>query len=274
MAITVFTNFRIDNPERLQRMKDSCLSMQEIDVARWVVNIRGRCAAEAEAFLSATLGARAAISRVESGDGWFADTRPMLDHIATDYVLYWIEDHICLVPGGVVDGVIDEMRASGAETLMYSFFQFGNRKRQYDGIPRERLGFIEVFDHTRETNALLRSRPNTPYIISLCSIFSTALLRRIVATDDVTANSWPPETPFAAEKSPEDDHWLPVRTALARFELFGCIDDDHITPNSSLMARGMYRADMPRHVIRAIEYGAPDPSRQETAGERSDQEPV
>ncbi|WP_157834490.1 hypothetical protein [Candidatus Ruthturnera calyptogenae] len=40
-TLTIFANFRINNEERYQRMKDSFESFKDIKAQKWVINVRG-----------------------------------------------------------------------------------------------------------------------------------------------------------------------------------------------------------------------------------------
>ena len=50
-SLAIFTNFLIDNDERLQRMKDSFYSFKDIKAKEWVINIRGSLKHKAGNFL-------------------------------------------------------------------------------------------------------------------------------------------------------------------------------------------------------------------------------
>ena len=41
-SLTVFSNFRINDEERLIRLKDSFYSFKDICAEKWVINIRGK----------------------------------------------------------------------------------------------------------------------------------------------------------------------------------------------------------------------------------------
>ena len=93
-SLIVFANFKIDNKERYQRMQDSFLSFKNLSVKKWVINIRGAYRDEAFIFLENHLGKKLNSYRLNSKKGWFHDTRLMLNDIDTNFVFFWIEDHI------------------------------------------------------------------------------------------------------------------------------------------------------------------------------------
>ncbi|NQU32110.1 MAG: hypothetical protein HQ521_02650 [Bacteroidetes bacterium] len=58
--------------------------------------------------------------------------------------------------------------------------------------------------------------------------------------NDPKLRRWPKETPFDFEKNDKDLHWLPIKMAISKDELFACIDDDNGIPGYSLQSRGLY----------------------------------
>src|SRR3569832_2316539 len=119
-TLTVFTNFRIDDQERFLRMQDSLRSFKDIDAEKWVINVRGSFSKEVGVFLRKELGDKLVFSTIDSGSGWFYDTRKMLGEISTDYVFYWIEDHINLIPTERYKEILEQMKESKSDFLWYS----------------------------------------------------------------------------------------------------------------------------------------------------------
>jgi len=60
---------------------------------------------------------------------------------------------------------------------------------------------------------------------------------------------WPKETPFDFEQSPDDLWILPIRMAVPKFEISCSVDDDNCVPESSLMARGVFKANISRQSL-------------------------
>ena len=247
-SLAIFGNFRIDSEERLQRMKDSLLSFEEINATKWVINVRGAYKKEALDFLHAHLGNRLVAYQLESAEGWFYDSHIMLQDLNAEFVLYWLEDHINQVSDiSLYDAIINEMEMSSVEYLKISFFWIWER---YELIPKNEMSNICWFDLDETTFPLLQKKAPGTYIISCNGIFNITLFTRLISDDDeMQAIKWPKETPFDFEKSSSDVHWLPIRTALPKQELFACIDDDSLAPGSSLVARGLYPA---RQIRRAM----------------------
>lgn len=247
-TLTIFANFRIDSEERLQRMKDSFLSFRAIDAEKWVVNIRGQYKVEARNFLEEQLDSRLMMFQLESAEGWFHDSRMMSREIDTDFVLYWIEDHINMVTDcNIYDHIVEEMRAANVEFLPYSFFWTAKR---YENIKQHEMQYLSWLDLDISTLDLLLNKAPKAYIIFAVGIFSTQLFKRIVQDDDTRqAIKWPQDTPFNFEKSWHDTHWLPVRIGLPKSELFASIDDDSVEPGSCLISRGFYRQTQPRKIM-------------------------
>ena len=96
-SLCIFANFYIDNDERFLRMRDSFFSFCDVQPDEWKINIRGRLKHHAAHFLRSELGAKADIYFLESPKGWSYDSYTYMANATSDYVLFWIEDHICLV---------------------------------------------------------------------------------------------------------------------------------------------------------------------------------
>jgi hypothetical protein len=228
-------------------MRDSFRSFQSISATKWVVNIRGRFSGEAETYLRESLSERVRIYRLSSDQGWFHDTRLMLAEIESDYVMFWLEDHLNLADIEILDLHVREMGQGSVDYMFYSFWWGGKLRDRYLGVPSTSLGHIDFVEHTIESNVRIqRNAPEGVYLIAAPSIFKTALFKRVVMSYDPATARWPIHTPFDFEKDPNQLQWLPLRVGLPRRELFASIDDDHVHPGSSLISRGLY----PRRVER------------------------
>ena len=257
MSLTIFANFRIDTDERLQRMKDSFESFRLASIDRWVINARGEFREAAMAFLSEQIGGKLILFSLESGKGWFHDSRQMLVFIQSEYVFFWIEDHICMCGPDKLNTIIKDMKNSEIEYLGYSWFGMGEFLREFDGIPGKACDTIIGINYGEDVNALrqqtaLRVIGDRSYVISACGIVSREVFERILMCKRPLLRRWPKETPFDFEKRWDDEYILPVRYGIPRFEIFAAIDDDNKHPGSSLFSRGMYPERVSRAKLLAI----------------------
>jgi len=85
-SLAIFSNFFIDNEERLQRMKDSFFSFKDINPKEWVINIRGSLKLEAGNFLKKELGENLNLFYLQSKQGWMYDSLIISKKINSDYV--------------------------------------------------------------------------------------------------------------------------------------------------------------------------------------------
>lgn len=240
-TLNIFANFFIDTPERFLRMQDSFESFKEVKADKWVVNVRGSFADETGSFLKNELGGKLTLFRLNSGKGWFFDSRKMLPAMDGDYVFFWLEDHVNTASVEKLDYIVEELKANDIDYMYYTFWWDGALRERYKGVPMISSGNIDWFCHTVENNSIIQDNADEGvFIISACSIFKKELFNRIVSADDPVEKRWPKETPFDFEKGPTDIHWLPLRVALPRQELFASIDDDHVHPGSCLISRGLY----------------------------------
>ena len=240
-SLTIFANFFIDTLERLHRMKDSYQSFCGISPNEWVVNIRGRFAADASLYLQESIQDRLYLFEYDSPEGWFHDSRRMLSHISGGITLFWLEDHLNLAPLAVLKNCILEMESENIDIMMYSFWWDGALRDRYRSIQLNTGHYIDWFTLTVfENNLIQMDNAEGVFIIPACSLFKSQLFKDIVLTDDPVPPRWPVKTPFDFEKAPHDIHWLPLRVGLPKQELFSSIDDDHVHPGSCLISRGIY----------------------------------
>lgn len=239
-SLNIFANFFIDTPERLQRMKDSYRSFCGARIEKWVVNIRGSRAEEAAAFLQDEIGDRLKLYRLNSPEGWFHDTRKMLDDLDGDFVLFWLEDHLYINEPERINHIVGEMHERDLEYLLYTFWHHGFLRERYRGTDMKKGRFLDYFLHDEKANHAIQGSRHSMYILSAAAIFNNALFKKIILADDPKPRRWPKETPFDFEKAPQDTHWLPIRVGVTTEELFASIDDDHDVLNYSLQSRGLY----------------------------------
>ena len=242
LPLTVFANYFINSHERLLRLKDSFSSFERINPERWVINIRGMLRDQAEEFLKANIAPeKLNIFHLNSRWGWFHDSRKMLASIESDFILFWVEDHINLAPTSSYRGILAEMRANQVDLLRYSWWCLGRMPKRYEGIPKVQGDYIQAFDVTRQAHELVQKNSPGSYLIDIPCIFKAAFFKRIVNT---RLDPWLPrfsiQTPFDFEKNSRDLHWLPFKKAIPNFELFASIDDDLGVEGYSLQSRGLY----------------------------------
>ena len=235
-SISIFANYFINDEERLQRLKDSFNSFKDICATKWIINIRGMFKHEVSEFLRAHLGERVSIHNLESRRGWFNDTRKLLGEIDSDFVLFWIEDHINLAPTSKYVDIIADMQRHNVDVVSYSWFD-SLSKHRFRSIPKQSAGTIDFFRWDHEANEIIQ-RDGGSYIIGACSIFRAAFFRKIVQSNQPYLRRHNPLTPFDFEKRPHDTMWLPFVKGVPCFELFAVIDDDVSGP--SLQSRGLY----------------------------------
>ena len=256
--LTVFANFRIDSEERLLRMQDSFHSFCEADIETWVVNIRGPLKKEAAEFLRINLGGRLKLFELESKNGWFHDSRQMLHEINSEYVFFWIEDHLCLSGVGYFNQIVAEMKKYGAEYLLYTAFHHGATRGSFDCLPFNDGDSIiivnyDINSHLKRLEYISNNNLiSASYVISTCSILSVPLFVKIILKNDPLIKRWPKETPFDFEKNQRDTHWLPIRVAQTKREFFAFIDDDHGREGHSLISRGLYPNRVSRETMSKV----------------------
>jgi hypothetical protein len=243
-TLTVFANFRIDNNERFNRMIDSFESFKNINAEKWIINIRGRYKLKVLFFLEKHLGNKLHPFLMESHKGWFYDTKDMLKEITTDYVFFWIEDHINMIKDiSVYEKLLNDMFITDADILIYSFLNDAYLKRYKTVSPEYETNNIKVYNIDKKMVDIITESYGMFYIVTAVSFLKTSFFKKIICTNHPLLKRWPKKTPFDFEKKSTDTCFLPVRYAVPKYELFASIDDDFGTNGYSLVSRGFDRWD-------------------------------
>ena len=238
-TLTIFANFYINADERYQRMLDSFESIKDIKATKWVVNARGQHAQKTMDFLRQQVGEKLISFSLESSDGWLNDTKKMLPSIDTDFVLFWLEDHINLADSSVYDQILTDMAQHNSDYLEYSWWHSGTLLVPYQHLPQIEGAASTTLTLTKsDLKNILKE--HSIYILSMAGIFSAQLFKKNVEETSLFMRQYPKQTPFNFEKGGEYTNWLPITMSLSKQELFANIDDDHNDPGYSLQARGLY----------------------------------
>tara|TARA_B100000674_G_scaffold499369_1_gene544559 strand:+ start:115 stop:1008 length:894 start_codon:yes stop_codon:yes gene_type:complete len=255
-TLCVFANFFIDNDERLQRMKDSFYSFCDVMPEEWKINIRGRLKYHASDFLHSELGENVDIYFLESPKGWFFDSHSFMIDVKSDYIFFWIEDHICLVDPHYLRSVVNDMFLMSVDQLRYSWFHASTFQS---------FQFLPVIDSTqficsyqldkRSSNITKQSLGRDFYSVSVVSIFKKDFFLLVLTSNRPYLKRWPKHLPFDFEKMSSDSVAPLIKTALPKKELFAAIDDDHGNIGYSLISRGQYPNRITRDDLKDLEFG-------------------
>ncbi len=235
MRITLIANVNIDSEIRLQHMKDSFLSFNNsIVINEYIINLRGKYAAEASSFLKQTTACNINIFHLESLKGWFYDTQELFQFVSNNTIFYWVEDHICL-DLDFFDRVISDFIKFEIDYLQTSFWLNGLLLNQFSGIKMQEGGNMFFFEHNTVTHLNFKKR----YINSLTGIYSKTLFSKIIFCKNFV-KLWPSYLPFDFERPSWDTSIFPFVRGVAKNEIFASIDDCQDVPGSSLISRGIY----------------------------------
>ena len=252
-SLAIFANFFIDNEERLLRMKDSFNSFKGAEPDQWIVNIRGRFKHEASNFLKHELGEKLSLFNLQSRRGWFQDSIYISKNISSDYVLFWIEDHILINTLDNLKNCIIEMREFKVDHLIYSFFQ-------NDLLERFKIEPIKIGNHIKvqkldnKNCEKIRKIIGEFYTVSCVSIMKQEFFKKILLSPKPYLKRWPRGLPFDFEKLSKDKVADEILQAIPNEELFAAIDDDHDQSGYSLISRGLYPDRISRDFLKNIEF--------------------
>ncbi len=228
-------------------MKDSFLSFAAVDAEMWIVNIRGSLKYQALSFLRIHLKDKLFVTTFESGNGWFHDSQILLPNICTDYVLYWVEDHINMAEPAIYQDIFDDMYANRVDYLFTSWWRYDKAVDHYRHLSPVVTPYLNIHTIDRDSLDLIKQVRMDYYLISLCGAFSLRLFARLLSTRQPILRRYPKETPFDLEKRSSDLSWLPLVSATPNLELFAPIDDDLGGIHEvCLQSRGLY----PKRVTR------------------------
>ena len=251
--ITIFANFCIDSEERCLRMIDSLKSFKNANILSWCLNIRGKYKEKAKKCLEEHISNNLKIFNYESENGWIEDSKNLVQHIDTEYLLIWVEDHICLSETNILNRIINDLYAKKIDYLKYTFFH--NKadfpKLNYvDYSETENLYFFDLdiknYNKIKEGFKNDNIKPN--YLLAMpCIINKNLFLKNLEIS--YYKKKYKKNLPFNFERSFAENEILPFRCSLLKKELFASIDDDKDIPNSSLIGRGLYKERENRHHI-------------------------
>jgi hypothetical protein len=258
--LAIFGNMRIDSQERLLRLKDSFQSFGDATRYDWYLRFRGEYGSQAREFLEdmRTDGARIEFPKADSSGRWLVDSLQMAEVIQSQYVLLWMEDHLCVGGQELLDQVVADMQQDRVDLLLYSFFFDGETLRSYAEIPSTDAVSLIVVDydqvlHAERLATVAEKAMNAPtYIVSFASIMKLELFRRILSNPVSRSSRWPKDAPYDFEQPPDATGWLPLRVGVLKSELFASIDDDHGQPGYCLISRGLYPSRVAGRITGAI----------------------
>jgi len=253
-SLVIFANFRIDNKERYLRMQDSFFSFKDISAEKWVINIRGSYKEQAINFFQEHLKSKLYHYDMESKKGWFHDTKIMLKDIDSDFVFFWIEDHINMIDVSKYDAILNEMKEKQCEYLCYTWWSV-EEKKKFSLLEVKESFSLNVYEMNEENiKTIKKNIGHEFYTISCASITSLKLFKKIISSNHPRLKRWPKNTPFDFEKKDTDVDFSGFNYAVPKFELFTSIDDNHsLGSRYSLIDRGLYPNRMSRDKIQNLE---------------------
>lgn len=175
--LTVLANMRINNPVRLQHLKDSFNSFSSVS-DNWLVNVRGKFREDALIFLRKKLGEKMVeFKLLNDSRGWARNSKDMLKEAKYNYVLVFNEDHLNIAPCENYAGIIREMEAENVDILPYSFWCNGTIRKGFDDLPLKKMQYIDAVQLTQELwKHILKANDSKYYLVSMVSIFKKDFL--------------------------------------------------------------------------------------------------
>lgn len=246
MSLSVFSNFKIDDHKRYERLKISFRSFNDFNFENWVINIRGKYKNQVYDYLNQNISShKLEISTQDNSENWFDYSQKIFKKIKGDYIFLWNEDHMNVSDIKTFQEIFDEVKENSIDQFKYTWFHNG-KDAKIAKLAEFKEGRKIIYDnytfkkHSKRLE--LSDKHNIQvdrYIISMTSIFKKDFFRTILFKNDPLINRWSKDTPFDFEKCSYDIHWLPFKMAYPKNEFFASIDDNHGQEGYSLIDRGL-----------------------------------
>jgi hypothetical protein len=280
--LTIFGNLLINSEIKLQHLKDSFLSFNNIS-DDWIINIRGKYREEAVLFLKKNLEDKLTLFQLlDDKHGWSKNSVKMLKKAKYNYILTWNEDHLNIAPQNIYPALLKELENNNIDYMMYTWY---NHHKTLDSIGFKNLEYVETATIKLEAWEEIIKSTYGPYLITTTGIFKKNLLSKLLHEDTlflpyflrrivlITISIFQPivknkiisyssvnkrlfkgrlpkfskEYPHNLEKEPCRTDYLPLVIARPKQELFVCIDDDNMFKDSCLIKRGLYPSHLNTH---------------------------
>jgi hypothetical protein len=240
--IGVIANCKIDSQERFLRFIDSYNSLKKIEFQEWNINIRGAYSKKAIEFLKDSLTPGTYnLSSFECRSGWINTTKKISRNVKSNFLFYWVEDHILVCSEDSFKKVFYEFKKSNADWLSYSWF---NEKYQNSYMSSSSITFGSLIDvvHIDQNTVVGINNKNGGYCYTSCltGLFTRSFFNTVLNCKRPKLLRWPHNTPFDFEKIWEDGLANQINIAIPKLELLASIDDDMGQDGYSLISRGKY----------------------------------
>jgi hypothetical protein len=180
--VSIFANIRINDPERLEHLKDSFFSFSAIS-DNWVINVRGKLREEAIAFLKNELKEKAVFFELlDDNRGWIKNALTMMPAVKYEYVLLWNEDHINILSTEKTMEILKEAIHARVDYLHYGHHEHWRRKfdQNIQNKIIKRGNSIDFVDLTKKNLPLFFPQQRRECITSSPAIFRKKFLIRIM----------------------------------------------------------------------------------------------
>jgi len=182
---------RINEPERLQHMKDSFMSFNTIS-DDWIINIRGDLREEAIDFLRQNLGNKMTLFELlDDSRGWITNALEMLPEARYDYVFVWNEDHVNIAKQEDIKNVAKEMIDNDLDYLLPGFYSFWRRKidrvrdQDIDIIGGEYIDIVTLTKKNINKFFPVQEKEKRECIITGAAIFQRDFLRKLMKLSNI-----------------------------------------------------------------------------------------
>jgi hypothetical protein len=253
---SVIGNIRINDELRLGRLRLWIRFAKSLQPENWIFKIRGKCKESAEQLLKQELGDKLLIHKDARDESWVDSTLLLLEKNKSEVVINVVEDHLMVGNREILENIVAEMIEHKIDTVHYSWYSEEKLTLLMEGIHCFETDFLQVYEIDHEVNAQriknytkFKNYRQGPHLVSLAGIFESKFYKKVLESYDVKLRKFGTDEPFDFEKTAADIDLLPLRCADPKIEIFACLDDDNLFPNSSLQSRKLLTAEPKRAAV-------------------------
>lgn len=245
--ICIIYNSLIEEDYKLDRLISSIEEMIHLRPSEIRIRVRGKCSKKAILKLNNQKENFSNYTQLYLYEGenyyeWKLNTLEMYLGSTSSYVMLMQEDYkISCTSEEFIDYLnycfhnsIDYVRISNPSTSRNSHFFTMNLEEMIDTF-------------TLNTGNWEDYRTDQRYLLSFPGCYKSEIFLKNLLSNRPFIRKYHPFSPFDFEKGPNQTWLLPMKCAVANFEILTCIDDDLGFPGSSLQSRGLVKIDKVRN---------------------------
>ena len=248
--ITFIWNVRLNTETRVNRLIDIVTQVSLLKYDRISLRLRGSLRYLASEKIAQLIPQEKFTEFIgDSYRDWNMNTLEQVLLADTPYYCVMQEDYFFLSEPNQTNYYLDLCIKNDVDFSMLFNLKFINTKIEYSQMNTDNVlesQFLKIYDYDENNWDSQARLSHHNSLIGWPSFFKKNILIKILNSPKPYLKRYPPYSPYNFEKKANQTWILPIRMAHPVFEVIGCIDDDIIIPNSSLINRGLYPKEITR----------------------------